>query len=190
MSGWTIVASLPVILLGVAVWGFAAWLSWRHWKRRRFRLAIGFLEGLRIGIVTFLVLTLLKPERVRLVERTEKPAVVILHDASASMTTTDAVVSNRAVSRKSWVEDVLTNRFYAPLEAGARIDVHAFARPSLDGGLENVEEGRGMGNSDVSNDAAEGTNLSLALENVLRRFDDLKGVILLSDGDWNLGNRL
>ncbi len=187
MSGWTIVASLPVILLGVAVWGFAAWLSWRHWKRRRFRLAIGFLEGLRIGIVTFLVLTLLKPERVRLVERTEKPAVVILHDASASMTTTDAVVSNRAVSRKSWVEDVLTNRFYAPLEAGARIDVHAFARPSLDGGLENVEEGRGMGNSDVSNDAAEGTNLSLALENVLRRFDDLKGVILLSDGDWNLG---
>ena len=194
MSGWTIVASLPVILLGVAVWCFAAWLSWGHWKRRHFRSAIGLLEGLRIGIVSLLVLTLLKPERVRRVERAEKPAIVILHDASASMTTMDTVVSNRAASRKGWVENALTNRFYAPLEASARIEIHAFARPSPGGGLESVEEERGIsnlttapGNSGVSEDAAEGTDLSLALENVLRRFDDLKGVLLMSDGDWNLG---
>lgn len=202
MSGWTIVASLPVILLGIAVWGFAVWLSWSHWKRRHFRSAIGLLEGLRIGIVALLVLTLLKPERVRRVERTEKPAVVILHDASASMTTMDTVVSNRAVSRKGWVENALSNRFYAPLEAGSRIEIHAFARPSFRGGLKSVAGGKleerlgarrmgdtttAPGNSGEAKSVAEGTDLSLALENVLRQFDDLKGVILLSDGDWNLG---
>lgn len=190
-----IVASWPVIFLGVAVWSFAVWLSWRHWKRRHFRSSIGLLEGLRIGIVALLVLTLWKPERVRRVERTEKPAVVILHDASASMTTMDTVVSNRAASRKGWVENALANRFYAPLEAGARIEIHAFARSALDDGLENVEENRGIGdafamdsdNFGAAKDAAEGTDLSLVLENTLRQFDDLKGVILLSDGDWNLG---
>lgn len=194
MSGWTIVASLPVILFGAAVWGFAVWLSWSHWKRRHFRSGIGLLEGLRIGIVALLVLTLLKPERVRRVERTEKPAVVILHDASSSMTTMDTVVSNRAASRKGWVENALTNRFYAPLEAGSRIEIHPFARPALSSGGLKSGAGERMsdlatapGNSGVSEGVAEGTDLSLALENVLRQFDDLKGVILLSDGDWNLG---
>ncbi len=159
-----------MILLGIAVGCFAVWLSWRHWKCRQFRPAIGYLEGLRVLAVALLILTLLKPERVRRIERTEKPAVVVLHDASASMTTSDVVVSNRAVSRKSWVESALTNRFYAPLESGVRIEVLDFARPAV---------------SDVSD--VEGTDLGLALENVLRQFDDLKGVILLSDGDWNQG---
>lgn len=169
-----IATSFPVLLLGIAVWVFGVWLAWSNWKRHQFRSMIGFLEGWRAVIITLLIITLMKPERVRQIERTEKPSVVILHDASTSMTTSDVVVSNQVVSRRDWVRDVLTNEFYAPLAAGAQIEIHDFAQPP------SAKE-----TSPVT--AIEGTDLSLALENVLQQFEDLKGVILLTDGDWNLG---
>ncbi len=174
MSNWTFAASFPLVLLGLAIWGLTLWLSWTNWKRQASRRGVAILEGLRVLIVTLLIITLLKPERVQQIQRTEKPNIVVLHDTSASMTTSDVVVSNQVVSRAQWVEGVLTNQFYAPLEAGAQIEVHAFAQyPPLD-------------NSDSTN-AIEGTDLSLALDGTLQQFDDLKGVIVLTDGDWNLG---
>ena len=174
MSNWTFAASFPVVLLGLAIWGLTLWLSWTNWKRQSFRRGIGFLEGLRVVIVTLLIVTLLKPERVRQIQRTEKPNIVVLHDTSASMTTSDVVVSNQVVSRADWVDGVLTNQFYAPLQEGAEIEVHAFAQyPPLDAA--------------DANSAVEGTDLSLALDGTLQQFDDLKGVIVLTDGDWNLG---
>lgn len=174
MSNWTFAASFPIVLAGAAIWALACWLSWSNWQRQLFRRSVGILEGLRLLIVTLLILTLLKPERVRQIERTEKPSIVILHDASGSMTTSDVVVTNQVVARLDWVQDVLTNKFYTPLEAGSQIEVLAFAEPPpID--------------STASTTAIEGTDLSLALENVLQQFEDLKGVIMLTDGDWNQG---
>ena len=174
MSNWTFAASLPLVLLGLGVWMLTLWLSWTLWKRQQFRRGIGILEGLRVLIVTFLLITLLKPERVLQIQRTEKPSIVVLHDASASMTTSDVVVSNQVVAREQWVQSVLTNQFYAALEAGAQVEVRAFAQVPEDP-------------SDDSARPVEGTDLSLAMESVLQQFEDLKGVIVLTDGDWNLG---
>ncbi|MBT5705020.1 MAG: hypothetical protein HOI66_01785 [Verrucomicrobia bacterium] len=174
MSNWTFAASLPIVLLGLGVWLLALWLSWNNWKRQSNRPAIGFLESVRMIIVTLLIVTLLKPERVRQVERTEKPSIVVLHDGSGSMTTSDVVVSNSVVSREAWVQDALTNQFYAPLQSGAQVEIQSFAVPPTD----EIDNPSGF---------LEGTDLSLALENVLQQFEDLKGVIVLTDGDWNQG---
>ncbi len=172
MSNWTFAASFPIVLIGAGIWLLTLWLSWSNWQRQLRRPSIGFLESLRVLIVTLLIITLLKPERVRQIERTEKPSVVVLHDASGSMTTSDVVVSNQVVSRETWVSGVLTNKFYAPLDAGAQVTVQSFATPP---GPEAAET------------TIEGTDLSLALESVLQQFEDLKGVIVLTDGDWNQG---
>lgn len=174
MSNWTFAASFPLVLVGLAIWLWALWLSWTNVRRYLFRRSIVFLEGLRTLIVTLLIFTLLQPEHVRQIERTEKPSIVVLSDASASMTTSDVVVSNQVVSRADWVGEVLTNKFYTPLEAGARVSLQTFSDPAEAVDDEGIE-------------SLEGTDLSLALENVLQGFDDLKGVIVLSDGDWNLG---
>ncbi len=174
MSHWTFTASWPVILIGVGIGIIAAWLSLHQWRRHQFRRSVGILEALRFLIIVFLALTLLKPERVRQIERTEKPTIVVLHDESNSMTTSDVVVTNQVVSRRDWVQNTLTNEFYAPLEAGSRIEVQPFSDP---------EKTRSQGDAIL----LEGTDLSLALETVLQQHDDLKGVIILTDGDWNLG---
>lgn len=174
MSNWTFAASFPIVIFGALLWLIGVSLAWNNWKRQFFRPSIGFLEGLRAIIITLLILTLLKPERVQQIQRTEKPAVVVLHDVSKSMTTSDVVVSNQIVTRTDWVNQALTNRFYAALEAGSSVDLQPFGEPPTADAPDR----------DI---LVEGTDLSLALEGVLQEHEDLKGVILLTDGDWNLG---
>ena len=101
MSHWTFTATWPMILIGVGIGIIAAWLSLHHWRRHQFRRSIGILETLRFLIIVFLALTLLKPERVRQIERTEKPTIVVLHDESNSMTTSDVVVSRSLIPTSS-----------------------------------------------------------------------------------------
>lgn len=169
MSGWTWAASFPLLLAGFVIWLGAGWISWNQWKRHHFSRSMGLLESFRIVIVTLLIFTLFKPERVREIERKNKAQIIILHDSSASMETRDVVVSDQVFSRKDWVKRILESEFYAPLKSTSRVEIVPFANPS-------DEES-----------ALSGTDLSRALENVLQRFEDIKGVILLSDGDWNLG---
>ncbi len=168
MSGWTLAASFWVFLLGLAAWLGALILSWQHWKRRGGRRGIGWLEGCRALIATCLLLTWLKPERISRVERVEKPAVVVLSDASGSMDTVDLARSNQWHSRRDRIAQLMEERFLQPLEEGARVEIREFAAPGGEGEI-------------------EGTDLAAALEEALQQHDHLKGVILLSDGDWNLG---
>ena len=168
MSDWTLAAGLPVILIGLALWTVGLFLSLRHYRRRAGRRGIGWLESTRMLVITCLLLTWLRPERVTRLERVEKPAVVILADASRSMETTDLVRSNQWQSRAARIGELRDSRFWRPLETGARVEWRDFAAPPTD-------------------DRIEGTDLSAALEEILQQHDDLKGVILLGDGDWNLG---
>ena len=174
MSEWTIAASWPVILIGIFLWGLALRFSWIHWRGRAFRKSIAWLEGCRVVIITLLILTFLKPERLSRVERVEKPVLAVLSDVSGSMQTSDVIVSNAVISRSAWVAQALESEFYRPLEAYSRIELIDFAAPPAP---TEANEAPGV----------EGTDLSLALDEVLQQFEYLKGVILLSDGDWNLG---
>ena len=63
----------------------SAWLGWSIWQRNGRLGKVGLLELLRFGAVTLLAFTLLRPELVRLIERTEQQQVAILNDLSGSM---------------------------------------------------------------------------------------------------------
>ena len=85
MSHWSFAGSLMVILAGTSVVALTAWLGWSNWQRNGRRGKVALLELLRFVAVAMLTFTLLRPEFVREIQRTEPPKVVILNDASGSI---------------------------------------------------------------------------------------------------------
>ncbi|HJN89298.1 MAG TPA: hypothetical protein QGG93_03110, partial [Verrucomicrobiota bacterium] len=176
MSHWSFAASLMVILAGIGVVVLTAWLGWINWQRNGRRGKVALLELLRFVAVTMLTFTLLRPEFVREIQRTEPPQVVILNDASGSMQTRDVVSTNNIITRRDWLEAQTKREFWKPLEAGSEVLTGAFATPPASSATNALGQAREVG-----------TDLSGALGSVLGQQRNLKAVLLLSDGDWNLG---
>jgi uncharacterized membrane protein len=164
-----IAAPLPVLIPALAIWLFAAWLSFANWRRSARGRAAGRLESLRFILLTLLVLTLLRPEYVERLQRKLTPEIAILMDASDSMKTRDLTLTNKAVSRAQWLADCRASQFWLPLQSKAKVTVEDFAAASTNA------------------NAINGTDLNDALEKTLLRYKNLKAVLLLTDGDWNLG---
>ena len=165
-----------VILAGIGVVVLAAWLGWGNWQRNGRRGRVALLEALRLVAVAMLAFTLLRPEFVRLIQRTDPPQVIILNDASGSMQTRDVVSTNNIVTRADWLDAQTRREFWKPLEAGHDVLSGAFAVPPDAAATNALGQAREIG-----------TDLSGALGSVLRQQKNLKAVLLLSDGDWNLG---
>jgi len=162
-------APLSVLVPAIAVWLFAGWLSWAHWQRSARGRAVGRLECLRFLLVTLLGFTLLRPEYIEHLQRNVLPEIAILLDASDSMKTRDLTLTNQIVSRAQWLEAKRASKFWRPLQTKAKVTVEDFARPSTNA------------------NAINGTDLNAALERTLHDFKNLKAVLVLTDGDWNLG---
>jgi hypothetical protein len=169
MSHLSVAAPVSVIVVAAAIWLGAAWLCFANWSRSGNRQAAGKLEILRFILVTLLVLTLLRPEFVQHLQRTATPEIAILADVSDSMKTRDLVVSNNVISRGQWLNQQLQRAFWSPLGNKAKVSVETFAAPS------------------TNQNAINGTDLGQALDDVFHRYKNLKAVLLLSDGDWNMG---
>ncbi len=173
MSHWSFAASAPAWIMGGALWLGAGWLCYSNWRRGGSRRAVAWLEGLRFLVITLLTLTLLRPEFIWQVKRTEAPKVAVLWDASDSMKTRDIALTNNVLSRADWLARERQRRFWKPLEKTANVIVEDFAAPPPT-------------NSPAAR-AGRGTDLNLALDTVAQRERNLKAVLLLTDGDWNLG---
>jgi hypothetical protein len=170
MRHLSLAAPVSVIIPALLAWTAAAWLCYANWRRAPRRRTAGRLEFLRLMLITLLAATLLRPEYVETLERTAAPEIVILADASESMNTRDVGGTNGVVSRKQWLEDELARRFWQPLQARAKVSVEPFAAPV------------------TNQNAINGTDLNLALQGPLHRYKNLKAVLLLTDGDWNMGS--
>ena len=137
------------------------------------------MEVIRTAAVVLAALTLLQPEIIIKTVRKSEPEIAILADVSDSMKTLDEVVASesgvkRAVKRSEWVKSVLENKFYSPLEKRFKVSVQPFAMPpDGDGKKTGIPTG--------------GTDFDYALSRLLKGYDNLRAVILLSDGDWNYG---
>ena len=176
MSHWSFAASFIVILAGIGVLALAAWLGWGNWQRNGRRGKVALLEVVRFVAVAMLAFTLLQPEYIRLIKRTDPPQVVILNDASGSMQTRDVVSTNDIVTRTAWIDTQNKSAYWTPLEAGSKVLAGPFGTPP------------GVITTNALGQAGEiGTDLSGALGSVLRQQRNLKAVLLLTDGDWNLG---
>jgi hypothetical protein len=169
MSHWSLAAPVGVMIAAVLLLCGAGWLCLANWKRAANRRASGRLEALRFVLVALLALTLLRPEFVRKLERSSLPEIAVLADASASMNTRDIDAGKSVISREQWVRQELAQQFWRPLEASAKVSIEPFSATS------------------TNENAINGTDLNQALEGALQRYKNLKAVVLMSDGDWNLG---
>jgi hypothetical protein len=174
MSHWSFAAPSLVLLLGSVIVIAAGWICWTIWQRTGRRKAVGGLEALRLLLITLLGFTLLRPEFVRQLQRTDRPEVLVLCDGSSSMRTRDILSSNGVVSRADWLSQQRAKRFWKPVEQAAKVTIEDFALPPS---RTNSKAGK----------AIEGTDLNQAMEGALQRQRNLKALLLLTDGDWNLG---
>ena len=123
------------------------------------------------------VILLWQPEWRTVIHPDTKPKIAILWDNSKSMTTVDAqlppVLSDKPaiISRAEWVKKALASDIWKPLEANGANEVETlpFATPAA-------------GSASMS-----GTDLEAPISEVLEKQNNLRAVVLLSDGDYNLG---
>lgn len=165
--------SFSVLVGALALWLGAAWLCWQNIKRRSGVNWVLWLESLRLLIITLLGFTLLKPEYVKQIVRKEKPEVVILCDGSESMLTRDLAIGGRILSRLEWITQQKSNRFWKGWEDKAKVIVQDFSSYKESTNSPSIDQG---------------TDINSALESTLNQYKNLKAVLLLSDGDWNMGS--
>lgn len=170
----------PVTLvLGIAVLIFVGAFSYVLWRRSPHPRRTAALEILRFACVALVVVLLWQPEWKTTVNPDTKPKIAILWDDSGSMATIDAMLpaalggKGDVVSRREFVERALASDLWLPLEADGANDVftRAFDSPPEDEALVMMA----------------GTDAGGALTSLLDEEDNLRAVVLLSDGDSNIG---
>ncbi|MEP2776575.1 MAG: hypothetical protein ABJQ29_10505 [Luteolibacter sp.] len=164
--------------LGIAALLGVALLCFLSWKRSPHPGRTAALEALRFFIAVLVVMLLWQPEWKTVIHPTTKPKIVVLWDDSRSMETLDATLpqvlrgkeGDEVVSRKDWVEKALGSDLWTRLKSDGANDLISlpFAKPS--------EEG------------LSGTDMNQPLSELLERDNNLRAVVVLGDGDFNLGD--
>ncbi len=161
-----------LVLIGVA------WLCVLSWRRSAHRGRTAVLESLRFIITLLVVMLLWQPEWRTVLNPTSKPKIAILWDDSRSMNTLDAALpaeiaeegkAGTIVSRADWVKRVLDSALWEPLRMGGANDlsIRSFATPAKEG--------------------LSGSDLNAPLSELLENENNLRAVVMLSDGDFNMG---
>ncbi|MDA7920204.1 hypothetical protein N9B73_00480 [Verrucomicrobiales bacterium] len=167
-SELTFLSTPTTLVFGVMIVLVTAVFSFMIWKRNHFAAATGWLEALRVLIVALVAITLNQPEWRETFKPDEKPVIAVLRDDSGSMTTEDIVdpenPASVARSRASIAESLTTEESWNSLRENFELDIRSFASED------------------------EGTDLSAAIDDVVEQFPGLRGLVLISDGDWNTGD--
>ena len=162
--------------LGIIALVVVAFLCFMSWRRSPHSGRTAALEALRFFIAALVVMLLWQPEWRTVINPTTKPKIVILWDDSRSMQTLDALLppefsekNDEIVSREDWVKKALTSDLWTPLRSdGANVlTTQPFASPSDEG--------------------LNGTDLNTPVSDLLENENNLRAVIILSDGDFNIG---
>jgi len=143
----------------------------RSLHRRRTTL----LEGMRMLAIAVVVALLWQPEWRQILHPESKPQIAILHDASKSMETIDAGNTSgmgpKVISRTEATTKILAADDWRTLESDGKNKVTRLPFAKADRGTHPMN----------------GTDINAALAEALKRHDNLRAVIMLSDGDHNLG---
>ena len=172
MSHWSFSAAWSTWLAAMVLWAVSGWVCRANWIRSGRRRAVARLEFLRFVLISLLAFTLFRPEWVQISKKSSRPEVAVLFDGSRSMETRDIAGTNGAMSRGDWVTNQIKARFWKPIEGNAKISLVQFS---------------GKPTNAPTATPKEGTDLNAALDQLLQGEENLKAVLLLSDGDWNLG---
>lgn len=164
--------------IGITALVLVAALCIVSWKRSPHPKRTALLESLRFLATLAVVILLWQPEWLTTVHPTTKPQIAILWDDSKSMTTLDATLppilseKSEVTTRAEWVKKAITSDLWKPLEANGANELTStpFATPPAE------------------NAASAGTDLESPLTELLEKQSNLRAVVLLSDGDYNLGS--
>lgn len=134
-------------------------------------MGVGMLELLRLMLVGLITATLCQPEWLETRTPDQRPTLMVLWDQSNSMKTRDVVdgktTSADPISRAESIEPLLEAAVWKPADAELNVVFEPFSSQ-----LEPPEEG---------------TDLNAGLLHALEGQVNLRGVVVLSDGDWNVG---
>lgn len=159
---WTATVALLALLV-------TAGFSYAAWRRSGYRRSTAYLELTRLAIVALGGLLLNQPEWIESYQPTEKPSIAVLWDDSASMDTCDVLDPNQPSleprSRREAIESLTQSATWAPLSERFQVVVDSFATP----------------------ETGSGTDLHSPLASIPEEVENLVGVVLVSDGDWNDG---
>jgi hypothetical protein len=155
---WSLFISV-VVLIVVMMLGYVSW------RRRGFRRGDGVLELLRLAIVAVGCLLLNQPEFTEQYLPSEKPTVAIVCDQSPSMQTKDVVdgEAGSIASRLAAAESMSDSQTWQSLGDVLNIEIRQFGQ----------DDGQ--------------SNLFQSLHRTLQQTERLRGIVLVSDGDWNDG---
>lgn len=165
--------------IGILVLIVVGYLCFLSWKRSPHPGRTAFLESLRFLITVLVVILLWQPEWRTIVNPDSKPKIAILWDDSRSMTTLDAPLpsvlaeegqAGPILSRADWVKKAVESTLWEPLRVGGKneVSIRPFASPPETG--------------------LHGTDLHEPLADLLENENNLRAVVMLSDGDFNMGN--
>ncbi len=164
---WAVAVAAAFLLASI-------WFFFRGMRREGSGRWMTALHIVRLLAAALIAMTLLRPERVVQTRRTEQPRIAILWDGSGSMATDDVLAGEqKTTTRANWVSGQIDAQFWKPLEKQYQVTVDSFAEPPA--------------NAKPGDETEIGTDLNAPLERVLKQYPDLRAVLLISDGDWNLG---
>ena len=175
-QGLTFLPTTTVLVIGAALVTATAWLSWAAWSRSGYARGTGLLELLRLVVVTLVAVTLCQPEWIESRPPEQAATIAVLVDESGSMQVRDeleaeAESSGLPVSRADAIAPLLSADVWSPPAAETGAELEVVFEPFSSG--------------DASPEP--GTDLNGALARVLESNANLRGVVVLSDGDWNVG---
>jgi hypothetical protein len=156
---------LVVSVLGVLA---TAGFCFVAWQRSGYRRSLGVLEAIRLTIVILGAILFNEPEWVEEFRPQEKPAVAVLHDASTSMETRDFLLNtsgSQPITRREGIAPLIDPEAWIKLREKFDVAIEPFAEPKP--GL--------------------GSDLYEPLATAPEKFANLRGIVLMSDGDWNEG---
>ncbi|MFK8113811.1 MAG: hypothetical protein AB8B91_16540, partial [Rubripirellula sp.] len=163
------------ISLSVFVVLLTAALGYYSWHRSGHSKSHGMLELLRLAIVTLVAILLNQPEWIEQYQPDAKPTVAVLWDDSRSMETRDALVdpssNDGPVTRAAAIARLTKAEAWANLDANLKVVIQPIGQQST----QNASP-------------LTGTDLNSPLLDTVSSFNQLMGVVLVSDGDWNQGD--
>ena len=183
-------SSNSIMVLGLFIVAVTGVLCWLAWHRSGYRMQTGWLELLRFVLVCLVVTTLNQPEWLKTQPPDRRSTLAVLWDQSKSMETRDVFLTKNATTdifhkaRVLGQDQDLSSERKSRAETIQPLMSEEVWKPSDTTDLNVVFEPF----SSQLDPAEEATDLNAGLSHVLDTQANLRGVVLLSDGDWNVGN--
>ncbi|MDA1180550.1 MAG: hypothetical protein O2931_17360, partial [Planctomycetota bacterium] len=163
-------ATPTTIVVALVMFAGTTAICFTAWRRSGYRRDLGILEAVRLLIVALCAWLLNQPEIVQEFQPTEKPTLAIVWDNSPSMRTRD--VEQGSAQDRLWSSRKQAVEPYTKAEAWRALSER----------FQVVIEPMGADGDRTRSD------LHQALESLAEKYSLLRGVVLLSDGDWNQGS--